>query len=268
MSKISKAFRAIGKIIRNPYLLNLVLDTDEEWEGYVRKHYPDLATGLPLVIPEDIFPGFEATIEPYAFLDGGSLPTDLGLLIWFARNIDRCKYFEIGTWRGESVANVARFAESCHTLNLSAGELQSLGMREGYIEQQGYFSRGLENVAHLQGNSLHFDFSSLELKFDLIFIDGDHHYESVKSDTEQVFHHLVHDHSVVVWHDYAHHPEKVRYEVMAGILDGCPAENHNRIYHMAHSKSAFFAGKEYPSSRPIFPLKYGKPFIVSIQQGS
>jgi hypothetical protein len=39
MSKLSKTFRAIGKILKNPWLLNHILDTDEEWQKYVVKHY-------------------------------------------------------------------------------------------------------------------------------------------------------------------------------------------------------------------------------------
>jgi len=58
--------------------------------------------------------------------------------------------------------------------------------------------------------------------FDVLFIDGDHRYDYVKNDTAKVFRHLVHNKSIVLWHDYAYSPGQVRYEVLAGILDGVP----------------------------------------------
>jgi hypothetical protein len=108
----------------------------------------------------------------------------------------------------------------------------------------GYFSKALENVVHLSGNSMDFDFAGLNRKFDVIFIDGDHHYEHVKNDTQQVFRHLVHKESVVVWHDYAFHPEKIRYEVLAGILDGTDPAIHDEIYHVSQTKCAVYLKKK------------------------
>jgi hypothetical protein len=70
------------------------------------------------------------------------------------------------------------------------------------------FIKENSKILHLEGNTKTFDFAGLGKKYDLIFIDGDHSYEMVKHDTEQVFKHLVHDNSVVVWHDYAYNPEK------------------------------------------------------------
>ena len=77
------------------------------------------------------------------------------------------------------------------------------------------------------------DFEALNKKFDLIFIDGDHHYEMVRNDTAKVFQSLFHSGSTVVWHDYAFNPEKIRFEVLAGILDGCPTEFHHQGFQEA-----------------------------------
>lgn len=267
MGKFGKALKAFAAIARKPYLLNLVLDRDEEWQKYIAKKYPGKENGFNLVDPLTLFPDFNFLVEPYAFLDGGSLPTDLGLLMKFADSIENCSYFEIGTWRGESVANVARFASTCYTLNLTDDELRHLGMSEAYIAQQGLFSKSLDNVVHLRGNSLEFDFSSIGKKFDLIFIDGDHHHAAVRHDTMQVFRHLVHENSVVIWHDVAHNPEQPRYEVIAGILDGISQELHDKIFHLSHSKSAFYSGRTHPSSKPEFPLQSGTSFRVKVNSG-
>ena len=139
---------------------------------------------------------------------------------------------------------MARVASECYTLNLSEKDMRKKGIQTKYISQIGYFSKDLGNVVHLSGNSLDFDFEGLNMKFDVIFIDGGHHYEHIRNDTKKVFRHLVHNDSVVVWHDYAHHPEKVRYEVLAGILDGTNKSLHGRIYHVAQTKCAVFLRKK------------------------
>jgi predicted O-methyltransferase YrrM len=255
MNKLFKTLRALSLIAKNPWLLNKILDEDKQWQKRVEEKYA-LGQGLPVVRAENLFGDFSETISPYASLDGSSLPTDLALLRKLARSFDRCSYFEIGTWRGESVANVAAVAEECYSLNLSADQLGKLGMDGKYIGLHRHFSSHLENVTHLEGDSREFDFASLNKKFDLIFIDGDHHYEIVKSDTEKVFRHLLHQRSVVVWHDYAYNPERIRFEVMMGILDGCPKEFHHRIYHAANTMCAIYMNREtgsVPFNSPQVP---------------
>ena len=239
MSKISKALKALGLILRNPWLLNNILDDEHYWKPLIAKKSA-FSDGFPVIQPAD-WPGdFNETIDPFAFLDGGSLPTDLALLKKIARRFPDCKYFEIGTWRGESVANVAAVAGTCVTLNLSKNEMKEMGLNQRYIDLHGFYSNKIPNVTHLEGNTLSFDFQSLNQKFDLIFIDGDHHFEMVKNDTQKVFKHLVHEQSIVVWHDYARNPETIRYEVLAGILEGCPESVHRHLFHVAHTLCAVY----------------------------
>lgn len=239
MNKISKAIRAISKIARQPSLLNLVLDDNEVRKQEVQKKYDGLEC-FPQLPLGQVTGSNEMTISPFAFGDGGSLPTDLALLKGLARKFENCSYFEIGTWRGESVANVASVAHECFTMDLPDEEKRKLGYNEEYISQHAVLSKHLPNVTHLKANSLTFDFASLNRKFDLVFIDGDHHYASVLNDTLKVFKHLLHDNSIVVWHDYAFNPEKVRYEVMSAILDGCPPALHSHLYHVANTMCAVF----------------------------
>ncbi len=260
MSRLTKTFKALGILIRNPWKLNLVLNQNEEWERYIEKKYP--FKHLP-VIPFNSLVG-NITVEPYAFLDGGSLPTDLALLKQLASDIDDCRYFEIGTWRGESAANVASSARVCYTLNLPENELKKYSDDRGFLASQGIFSKSLSNVHHLCGDSSIFDFASLQMKFDLVFIDGDHHYESVVSDTGKVLQHLCHENTVIVWHDYAYNPEQIRFEILAAILDACPADLHANIFHVENTNCAILLRK--PVSTHIFQ-KYAVPdhyFSVNI----
>lgn len=252
MNKAGKAFKALWWIARKPVLLNRVLTDQDSWHEYVRKSHK-LPDGLPVVEMDQLISSGAFALGPMTYLDGGSLPTDLMLLAGLADAVEDCTYFEIGTWRGESVATVASRATSCHTLSLSEDEMRTRGMHKSTIESHTLFSRELENVTHLFGDSRSFDFGGLHKKFDLLFIDGDHHYDVVRSDTEKIFKHLVHEKSIVVWHDYGFHPDQVRYEVMAAILDGVGPQRADMVYHVAHTKSAIFTGKKIPSKPASFP---------------
>jgi predicted O-methyltransferase YrrM len=247
MNKIKKLFKALSLIIKQPSLVNYIINADEVWDNFVARKYPNKTT-LPVVEIDELILNFNETLNTFTFLGGGSLPTDIILLKALAKQIDNCSYFEIGTWRGESVVNVAETAKECYTLNLSKEEMLAMKMPKEYANLHSFFSKDKDNIKHLFGNSLNFDFKGLNKKFDLIFIDGNHTYDFVKSDTQNVFKHLIHDDSIVVWHDYAYNPEKVRSEILAGILDGTPKIFHDNLYHVSNSMSAIFTKKQLKTS--------------------
>lgn len=235
-------------IARKPYLLNLILDDNEAWRKRVQKDFS--IERLDEIRLSDLMVGKEVSVKPFAFMEGGSLPTDLALLKLLAAGFESCKYFEIGTWRGESVANVADVAGHCTTMNLPVERMKELGLPETYIQQYAMYSKNRINVTHLQEDSLKFDFESLGEKYDLIFIDGDHHYESVKKDTANVFKHLLHDKSIVVWHDYAWQPGEIRFETLAAILAGVPEKYRNKIYAVRNTICAVYIPYEIKSFAP------------------
>ena len=240
-------------IIKNPWLLNNVINDNNEWKKYVRKKY-NSENGLPVITLSDLFEDFNISLDIVSFLEGGSLPTDLALLKKLAETIDNCRYFEIGTWRGESVINVSENAESCTTLNLSKHELEKMGLNDRYINQVGLYSKGNKKITHLEGNSLNFNFEGLNQRYDLIFIDGDHHYEVIREDTKNIFRYLVKDDSIIVWHDYGYTPGDIRYEVLAGILDGIASDKHQYLYHVANTKCALYINKIFDRKKLIKPL--------------
>lgn len=242
MNKLQKTLRALNVLIKKPYLLNLVLDENDQWKTKVEKRYPNQLVPQQISLHQ-LLGNIDDTISPYLFLDGGSLPTDLLLLRGLARKFPECSYFEIGTWKGESVANVAPVAGHCITMDLPDIEKRALGMTETYISQHAELSKGISNVQHLKANSFTYDFSSAGRKFDLIFIDGDHHFASVKNDTGKILEHLVHENSIVVWHDVAFNPERIRYEVYSAILEGLPAGMHERLYHVTNTLCAVLLPK-------------------------
>lgn len=252
MSRISKTLRGLARLARNPWLLNNVLAADDTaWQQRAARHarWGVAPQGLPVAPLAQFLSPADHTVRPFAFRDGGSLPTDLLLLRALARRVPTCRYFEIGTWRGESAANVAEVAASVHTLNLSAEEMRGLGLNERYIELHGFFSRPLPNVTHLHGNSATFELSGLG-PFDVVFIDGDHRYEAVRTDTRRVFEHLVGPRTVVVWHDASRQPGQPRWEVLAGILDGLPAAAPGQLVQVANTLCALYSPTPVPTHTP------------------
>jgi predicted O-methyltransferase YrrM len=262
--KFKKLIFSLFYILRQPSLLSHVFEKSNFWQKYIERQY-GITEGLPSVELDELLPNFSETLATVSFLGGSSMPTDLALLKGLARKITNCQYFEIGTWRGESVANLAEAAGKCLTLNLSKEEIAALNIAPAYADLHGFFSKRFKNVVHLEGNSKNYDFSQ-HPKMDLIFIDGDHQYSMVKNDTEQIFQHLMHENSIVVWHDYAYHPEEIRHEVLAGILDGLPNDvARGRLYYVFNTMCAIYLPYSMPKDRFLqFPKRPERVFEVAL----
>jgi predicted O-methyltransferase YrrM len=262
-NKLKKTLKGLMAIVRNPWLLNHVLSDNSVWGRQIEKKY-GIRGGLKTVDITTLFPGFRETIDTFAFLDGGSSPLDLSLIRGLCKTMPNCAYFEIGTCRGESVANVADVCSKCYTLDLPP-ELYT-DKAEGSLVA--YFSKNIKNVTQLWGDSTKFDYAGLGMKFDVIFIDGDHRYEFVQADTANVFKHLVHENSIVIWHDYATDVVYPRNEVFAGILDGVPASLHSNLYHVSNTICAIYINKQFPILNTENSRIPNKKFKLSLESVS
>lgn len=238
--KIEKLLNFLFLLIEKPARINLILNDNEVWREKFRKKYPhqkeldQVDFFSPELKPEVLH------LDTYCFLSGGSTIPDLLLLRQLCASITDCRYFEIGTWRGESALAVLPFCKEVHTLGLSDEELYAMGCSEDYVAQQGILLPKDERIVVHKGNSLTFDFASFGKKFDVVFIDGNHSYAFVKNDTIQVVKHLCHEETIIVWHDYGLSPEEVRYEVYTGILDGLRIAGitNGYLYHVKHTLCA------------------------------
>ena len=128
-----------------------------------------LKNGLPEVDLFTLFPKVEATIKPFSFLYGASMPIDMALLKMLAEKFNgQCDFMEIGTWRGESISIVAPVCNTCTSLSLGDEDMRRFGFNERMIGMQRFYSKNIKNITHISGNSLTFDYSTLNKKFDLI----------------------------------------------------------------------------------------------------
>lgn len=265
MQKVKKLLKALGIIMRRPYMLNVVLEHDLIWQEQLEKKYPEFVKGLPVVDLAAITGHTEFELNGNTFLDGGSSVGDYILLKYLAKRIANCDYFEIGTFRGESLLNVATEVDSATSINLSDEELRSLNLGESLIEQIGILAKEIPNVTLLKGNSFTYDFEKLGKKYDMVFIDGDHHYEAVKNDTEKVFSHLIKETGVVVWHDYTYYPDKLRPEVFLGILDGIPEAYRHKLVHVRNTNCAVMIDKDFAKDKLEYPAYPKNIFKVKVK---
>ncbi|MFI5151033.1 MAG: class I SAM-dependent methyltransferase [Bacteroidia bacterium] len=240
-------FTNTSEVLKNLYNFTVVTDSKNR---VIKKH--KLPKGLPTIDLLDLFPALHESIENYTFLEGTSRITDIVILKMLARRFEKARYLEFGTWRGESISNVAQVAQECYSISFSEQEMRAFGIDESSIKVSRIFSRNIPNVKHIEHNSQTYDFSKLEKSFDLVFVDADHKYEGVRIDTSNAFKLLKNEKSILVWHDIGKGLEELNnWEVLAGILDGAPSDEHRKnIYRISNSLCAIYINEKVKSSYP------------------
>lgn len=246
-------------------LINSGLTVQKE-EYYRIKNFETYGSEqLPTIDICELFPGFSETINNYTYLDGTSLPVDIMLLKSLARNFRNCAYLEIGSWRGESISNIYEVTADCTSVTLSEAEMKEKGKNAEYVKAHGIFSKNLQALKSIEHNSRTFDFGSLNKKFDLIFIDGDHSYEGVLNDTIKTMPLRRDSNSIIVWHDYGNSTEIVRHSVLAAILDGVPQESHKNLYHVSNTLCAvYIENRTFNTYYTRFPSIPDKIFTITL----
>lgn len=124
--------------------------------------------------------------------------------------------FEIGTFDGRTTLNLAVNADpECHvyTLDLPPQELDKTKLEiatgdSKFIDKEASGTRFsssplARNITQLYGDSATFDYSPYEGKMDVVFVDGAHSYDYVKSDTEVALRLLKPEGGLILWHDYS-----------------------------------------------------------------
>ena len=236
-------------------------------EAFYKKHANKKysKSRLPTINLMDITGNSGTYLSTYSFLPGTSMITDIILLKALAKRFPNCAYLEIGSWRGESLVNVAEVASESYSLSLSTEEMKSFGYPASVSAVSDFFIKDDPKIKLIKHNSQTFDFKKLDKKFDLIFIDGDHSYNGVLADTRNAFKLLKDENSILVWHDYGFTAEDIHYGVFAAILDGIPEAEHAHLYHVSNTIAAIFTKGTF-KSRVISPNeKPDKVFSVELK---
>lgn len=111
------------------------------------------------------------------------------------------RIFEFGTYFGRTSYHLARLLPDAEvfTLDLPAEAMPRPGP---YLGAAFLGAPEAARIRQIRIDSRNLDTTPYRARFDFIWIDGDHSYEVVKSDTEKAFE-LLAPGGVIVWHDYA-----------------------------------------------------------------
>ena len=251
-----------GQIKNVIYPVKVILSKEIRRIQTTKKY--DIQDDLPFIDLTDLIPNFHEEIENYTFLDESSLITDIAIIKALCQKHTDCHYLEIGSWRGESLYNASRVSKQCVSVSLPNDEVElRWGKRAAKVTRM--FTRDCKNILHIESDSQKFDFNSLNLKFDVIFIDGDHSYQGVYNDTKKVYPLLRDEKSIILWHDCGQSYEKPNWEVLSAILDAMPNEEHKKLFRITNSLHAIYTREHFKTEMlqsPQFPTKV---FSISIK---
>lgn len=187
-----------------------------ELDGRLRRRAGAGPLVLPLVPLQELIPETELTIgvSELRVEDGGTGPYERVCISAITRCLRPRCVFEIGTFRGQTTAllarNTAREAR-VFTLDIEAEQARHLHSQPTsgdfkYINKaqigehiDGSAERG--KITQLLGDSMTFDYTPHQGRCDLVFVDAAHSYDFVKSDTANALK-LLAPGGVILWHDY------------------------------------------------------------------
>ncbi len=183
---------------------------------------------LPQIGLEEIFPSIEEepiNIHQYAYKTGDMPLLEMAQLCRLVKRKNPKVIFEIGTFEGNTTLHLALNSDAeVYTLDLPPDDhhpVWNAGL-DVYPNQPGNRFQGTpfaQKIHSLLGDSTKFDYSPWQAKADLVFVDGCHHYEFVKQDSQTALK-LLAPSGIIMWHDYASYaPGVVRaLEELAGSL--------------------------------------------------
>lgn len=229
--------RGAARAIRDPReLARLTIARPEELDRRYEAEARELFGELPRAVPIEALIGQDlGTLETFSFLDDTSTVLDLLLLRGLTRRRPSSRYFEIGTFRGESAVAVADVASEVVTLSLSDDQMLSLGADSSFLAAHRVFSDSNPKVRHIFADSSTFDVTPFLDWADVLFIDGDHARPAVENDTRRFLPVVRRGTGVVVWHDAFLSPLRPRWEVLAGIGAALSVNQRKNLVHVANT---------------------------------
>ena len=184
---------------------------------------------IPQISVLDICPGTQRwTLQSFPSVGASVSPLECAALAALSHLVNAKRIFEFGTYKGVSTTQlILNLAEGGMVFTLDLPEdhpAYSLPIpkpEERSIAAEG--GKGiliprdlLDRVIFLSDDSAKFDETPYLGSMDLVFVDGAHSYEYVKSDSEKGWR-MLRPGGIMAWHDCnANHPDVVRYIREAG----------------------------------------------------
>lgn len=173
----------------------------------------------------------EITCKELAFMPGGSQVLDYVFLKALAKQYNCKSYLEIGTYIGESINILTDCCEKLYSITAPRqGHIFSIDNMCKEMDFPNYSDRLAYNdkISHFYVDSKLFDFAQIKEKIDLYFIDGDHSYMGIYTDTQNVFK-VRDENSIVVWHDFRKGFLSYRYETVYAVRNAL-GEKFKNVY--------------------------------------
>ncbi len=184
---------------------------------------------------------------------GNIRPVEAQVLATLTAYLKPKKIFEIGTYNGFSTLHFEKNAPQetvIYTLDLPLDKREVVlkndlieahrDIKNMNLNERRFFRAGESNgrIVELFGDSMAFDFSPYYGKIDLVFVDANHSYAYVKSDTQNAFR-MLSPVGVILWHDYDFiHPSVFK-------LINEIAET-KEIFYIERTRFALFMSKDAP----------------------
>ncbi len=180
------------------------------------------------------------------------------MLAALAKGLGARTFFEIGTNRGRTTWTVARNSPDLLSYTLDVPLTSSpeaatlpLGSDDHHFfrpgDACGEAFRGTseaERITQLWGDSATFDFSPYEGRIDLVYIDGAHTYDYVRSDTRNAFE-LLSARGTIVWDDYGSNPG-----VLKLVTELAPTFD-RPVYHVFGTRMAIYSRQDFVRRLPF-----------------
>lgn len=198
----------------------------------------------------------EESLKELTFMPGGSGILDYLFIKTVGEAIHAKRYLEIGTYIGESI-NV--MTDVCEELISITAPIDAPYSMKAFCESMGvpdYSDRLTYNskIKHIYYDSKKYDFASLPKDIDLFFIDGDHSYEGVLSDTRNIFG-IRNENSVVIWHDFYFADGFENAEVINAVHDALGSEFDN-VYVTDKNMCGIYLPDKYKELFTLTDQKY------------
>lgn len=217
---LRRIIRTASKIISEPkraiiWFFMLMFSKDQEARWIASWAYGR----IPRVPITEVFPGIESVdttiLRTFDRVRGTSLDAkEILILAAIVKYTNAKSILEIGTSYGNTTLNLAANSPNDATITTIDlppdwdGQLKikvpksyrNVGNRNR-IGSQYKDTKYSRKIIQVFGDSVEIDWSQMSTPFDLVLIDGCHHYEYVKKDTQNAIKYLKSG-GILIWHDY------------------------------------------------------------------